>query len=340
MTIPLKVALSGFGTSGGARLAGYRSVTGADVVAVVEPGARSRERAAGLLDGGRVFASLEELLASPTGASLDVVDICSPPVFHVPQTRAALAAGTHVICEKPVAVTGEEARGLVELARSRGRLLFPFHNYGTSPVMRELSAAVEEAGIGRLESAVFRILRDRHARGVAGFAPDWRRSRELAGGGILLDHGTHCVYMALRLFGRPPKAVSCTVGRADGDPLAVDEEARVRLDFGDAHCEIALSWISGVRSNHYAVHGSGGWLRIDDGVVEGAAGGSTYRRNMVSPSKDQTHLEWFPPMYREFRQVLADPDSWHRPATEIVETARVVECAYASAAAGGSEVPL
>ncbi|MBU7597071.1 Gfo/Idh/MocA family oxidoreductase [Streptomyces sp. P38-E01] len=340
MNMPLKVALSGFGTSGGARLAGYRSVAGAEVVAVVDPGEQARARAAQLLDGGRVFGSLEELLASPTGAAPDVVDICSPPVFHVPQTRAALAAGAHVICEKPVAVTGEEARGLVELARSRGRLLFPFHNYGTSPVMRELSTAVEEAGIGRLESAVFRILRDRHARGVAGFAPDWRRSRELAGGGILLDHGTHCVYMALRLFGRPPKQVSCTVGRAGGDPAAVDEEARLRLDFGDSHCDIELSWTSGVRSNHYSVHGSGGWLRIDDGVVESAAGGSTHRRNLVSPSKDQTHLEWFPPMYREFRGVLADPVSWHRPATEIVETARVVECAYASAAAGGPEVPL
>ncbi|MFI6638941.1 Gfo/Idh/MocA family protein [Streptomyces sp. NPDC050504] len=357
----VSVAVVGFGTAGGGRLSGYGAVPGVEVTAVVDPSPERRGQAARLLPGGRVFASYEELAASGD-TRVDVVDVCTPPALHDRLTRAALTAGRHVICEKPVAVRGAQARELIALARERGRLLFPSHNYGTSPLMRTLRGAIDGGpaetgatgatgatgngadgpggGIGRLESATFRILRDRHARGVPGFAPDWRRSAELAGGGILLDHGTHCVYMALRLFGRAPAKLSCTVERPGGDPGAVDEAARLRLDFGDGTCDIELSWTSGERSNHYAVSGSDGALSIDDGEVTGRGRAGEWRRSLVSPSKDQTHLEWFAPMYEDFRRVLASPDLWDGPAGEIEDTARIVEAAYASAASGGRTVPI
>ncbi|WP_079186100.1 Gfo/Idh/MocA family protein [Streptomyces sp. CB01580] len=338
----VSVVVVGFGTAGGARLSGYGSVPGVEVAAVVDPSPERRARAAGLLPHGRVFSSLDE--AMETAPAVDVVDVCTPPAFHGPLTRTALSAGRHVICEKPVAARGAEARELTELAHARGRLLFPSHNYGTSPLMRTLREAVAgsprtgNGGVGRLESATFRILRDRHARGVPGYSPDWRRSPELAGGGILLDHGTHCVYMALRLFGRAPVKLSCTVERPDGDTAAVDEAARLRLDFGDGRCDILLSWTSDERSNHYAVRGSAGSVRIDDGEVTGRTAGSEWRRSLVSPNKDQAHLEWFTPMYEDFRRVLSDPGLWGMCAREIVDTARVVEAAYASADAGGRVV--
>ncbi|WP_320782400.1 Gfo/Idh/MocA family oxidoreductase [Streptomyces sp. CRN 30] len=338
------MAVVGFGTAGGVRLGGYASLPDAEVVAVVDPSPDRRARAAELLPGGRVAATLAEVLAPGAGPAVDVVDVCAPPAFHAPLTRAALAAGLHVICEKPVAAHAAEARDLTELARRHGRLLFPAHNYGTSPLMRVLSEAVAPGpgatGLGPPESATFRILRDRHARGVPGYAPDWRRSPELAGGGILLDHGTHCVYMALRLFGRAPERVSCTVSRAGGERSAVDEAARLRLRFGAGTCDIELSWTSGERSNHYAVHGPAGSVRVDDARVTGRAARGEWRRSLVSPSKDQSHLEWFTPMYEDFRRVLADPGRWADPAREIVDTARIVEAAYRSADADGREVPV
>ncbi|MEU4656071.1 Gfo/Idh/MocA family oxidoreductase [Streptomyces sp. NPDC023723] len=345
--VPIGVAVVGFGTAGGARLGGYALLPDAEVVAVVDPSPDRRSLAAARLPDGRVAATLAEVLAGApqTGRAVDVVDVCAPPAFHAPLTRAALAAGRHVICEKPVAARAAEARELTELARSRGRLLFPAHNYGTSPVMRALAGATAPgadpgARLGPPKSATFRILRDRHARGVPGYAPDWRRSPELAGGGILLDHGTHCVYMALRLFGRAPERVSCTVSRAGGARSAVDEAARLRLDFGDGHCDIELSWTSGERSNHYAVHGPAGSVRVDDATVTGRTERGQWRRSLVSPSKDQTHLEWFAPMYEDFRRVLGDPGRWAAPAREIVDTARIVEAAYRSADAGGRAVPV
>ncbi|MGY5125796.1 Gfo/Idh/MocA family protein [Streptomyces nigrescens] len=332
----MKVAIVGFGTAGGARLSGYRSVPGADVAAIVEPAPERRRVAAEQLPYGRVVASLDELLAQ---GGIDVVDVCTPPAYHVPLAHRALTAGCHVICEKPVAVSLADAQELIGTARSHGRLLYPSHNYGTSPMMRLLRQAVD-GGIGRLESARFQILRDRHARGVRGFRPDWRRSRELAGGGILLDHGTHCVYMALRLFGELPAKISCTVGRPEGAPDAVDEEAAVRMDFGSAVCDIELSWRAGLRANHYSVTGTDGFLRIDDDRVtaEGPDGPRTL--DLASPSRDQTHLDWFPPMFADFRQTLADPGRWHVPADEIAGTARVIETAYRSAAAGGAPLAL
>lgn len=330
----MKVAIVGFGTAGGARLSGYRSVTGAEVVAVAEPSPERRLRAAGQLPDGRVVASLGELLVQ---GGIDVVDVCSPPAFHVPLAREALSAGCHVICEKPVAVRLDDALGLIRVAEKSERLLYPSHNYGTSPMMRLLKDAAS-GGIGKPELVRFRILRERHARGADGYSPDWRRSRDLAGGGILLDHGTHCVYMALRLFGNLPERISCRVERPAGDPGAVDEVAHLRMEFAGALCEIELSWRGDRRTNHYSVTGPDGHLRIDDDTVSGRGPDGVWSSTLTSPSRDQTHLEWFPPMFEDFRETLGRPERWRVPAEEISGTARIIETAYRSADAGG--VPL
>lgn len=332
----MKVAVVGFGTAGSGRLSGYRSVPDAEVVAIVEPSRTGREDAAVALPDGWVVASLSELFGLiDASTDIDLVDVCTPPAFHGSLTREALAAGCHVVCEKPVAASTAEALELTREAAAVGRLLYPAHNYATSPLMESLRGAVGGGGIGSLQSALFRIRRDRHARGTDGFRPDWRRSADLAGGGILLDHGTHCVYMALRLFGGVPEKVSCTLSRPDGDPRAVEDEVALDLHFGDANCRIELSWRSNERSNHYGLTGTCGGLDIDDGRVRGYNADGRWERDLSSPSRDQKHLDWFPAMYGDLRATLEDPRRWGGPAAEIVDTARVLETAYRSAEADG-----
>ena len=78
-----------------------------------ESARRPRER----LGAERAFASAEELVA---GADIDVVHICTPNHLHLPLAEAALAAGKHVVCEKPLALDGGGARRLVDAAAARG----------------------------------------------------------------------------------------------------------------------------------------------------------------------------------------------------------------------------
>ncbi|MET9882632.1 Gfo/Idh/MocA family oxidoreductase [Streptomyces sp. NPDC006430] len=326
----MKVALVGFGTAGEARVAAYRSVPTASVTAVVDPSPLRRARARALLPGVTTYTHLNALLDR---GAVDVVDICAPPVHHAPYAALALTSGHHVICEKPVAFLDEEARGLAELSRQHGRLFYPAHNYHFSPMMAELTAGMSGDRDGAPMDLTIEILRPRHAAGVTAWQADWRTDAALAGGGILLDHGSHCIYMATRLFGGTPDKVSCRMQLDPGAPAGagVDLATELEMTFPAGVCRVHLSWISTVRSNRYTLYTATRATDIHDDVVtvDGPAGRT--RRALRSPTESSTHEEWFAAMFADFTEVLADRAEWERPLGEAVSTVRVTEAAYASA---------
>ena len=133
MSRRLRVAIAGTGFIGAvharsARLAGARLVG----VAASTPG--RAQRAAEALGADRAFETAEQLVAA---ADVDVVHICTPNHLHVPLAAAALAAGKHVICEKPIALDGDSAQSLHDAAeRSRHVAGVPFV-YRYYPTVRE-----------------------------------------------------------------------------------------------------------------------------------------------------------------------------------------------------------
>ena len=229
----MRVAIVGFGTAGTARLGAYRQVAGAEVVAVVDPSSARLAGARDLQPQLRTYLTLSELFATDR---IDVVDVCTPPSSHVELAIQALDAGSHVICEKPVAFRTADARALAGAATRAERLLYPAHNYAFSPMMRMLTEG--KGKVGTPVTATIRIRRATHARGIGSWQPDWRRDPAVAGGGILLDHGSHCVYIVTRLFGARPSKVSATA-RWQEDGL--EEAIEVRLHFPDGTAEIDLS---------------------------------------------------------------------------------------------------
>ncbi len=333
----MRIAIIGFGTAGEGRLHAYRTVTGGRVVAVLDPSPQRRARARQIDPAVATYADLAGLLAAEP---VDAVDICTPPLYHVEVERAALTAGLHVICEKPVAVHTDEALDLVARAQHQGRLLYPAHNYGFSPMMKVLTGAVTNGLIGTPMRASFRIARDSHARGVPGWQPDWRRDVSVARGGIMLDHGTHCAYMATRLFGEAPRTVSCVAQWADGDAAGgMDLAARMDLEFpGGGACEIDLSWVSDTRSNRYQVTGPDGTADVHDGMAEVRSVHGAQRTDLAPPTRDQTHQEWFGGMFADFAGLIAAGTGWDRPMREVITTTALIEAAYRSAALGGEPI--
>ncbi|RFU41876.1 gfo/Idh/MocA family oxidoreductase [Actinomadura logoneensis] len=325
----MDLAIVGFGTAGEARLSAYATIEDARVACVVDPSPDRRARAAAHgLDG---FADLGSMLATTT---VDAIDVCAPPAFHAELVTAGLTAGCHVICEKPVAFEAAQAADLVARSRRTGRLLYPAHNYGFSPMMRMFVEAVAEP-IGGPMTASFTIRRPTHARGVSSWRPDWRRDPAMACGGILLDHGTHCIYMATRLFGALPTKVSCTTILND---QGLDHAAEATLRFPNGSCEIALSWISDERSNLYELSGPAGSVSLHDGqaLITGPNGSEV--RELISPTGSGTHEEWFADMFADFAYLVDRPQEWGRPLDETLGTAQIIEAAYRSAARNGTAV--
>ena len=106
-----------------------------------ERGARNAER----LGVPRAYASIDELLADP---AVDVVHVTSPNDLHVAQARATLAAGKHVVCEKPLAMTAGESAELVDLAAKSGRVAAVNFNIRFYPLNQHASELIAAGGVG------------------------------------------------------------------------------------------------------------------------------------------------------------------------------------------------
>ena len=146
-------------------------------------GAPRRRRSSALR---RAFASAEDLIASD---DVDVVHICTPNHLHVPLTLEALAAGKHVVCEKPVALDAPSAERLVAAATSAGTVATVPFVYRYYPTVREARARVRSRSTGPAAPARGRYLQDWL---LLAEDDNWRVDSELGGASrAFADIGSH-----------------------------------------------------------------------------------------------------------------------------------------------------
>lgn len=148
--------------------------------------------------GAAAFREAGELLAS----GVDAVSVCAHNAAHFPLALAALNAGKHVLCEKPLCVTAEEVRTLGAAADARGLVLMARHPLRFAAEARAAMAEIRAGAAGEIREARVRALRRDRIPTLPGLI-----DRELAGGGVALDLGVHALDIALWLMDFP-RAVS------------------------------------------------------------------------------------------------------------------------------------
>ena len=181
----LRIGVAGTGFIGEVHARAARRA-GARLVGVAASTPASAEDAAARLGAERAFAEAEALVTSP---DVDVVHICTPNHLHAPLATAALAAGKHVVCEKPLAVDGAEARALVAAAEAAGVVATVPFVYRFYPLVREARARVADGGVGPLRLVHGTYLQD----WLATESDDnWRVDPSLAGASrAFADIGSH-----------------------------------------------------------------------------------------------------------------------------------------------------
>ena len=147
---------------------------------------------------GRVFTSMEEMLADP---SIDMVYVASPNSIHYGQTKAALQAGKHVICEKPFAPTVAEAEELIALAREKHLLLFEAITTAHHPHYGYVKENLPKLGKLKLVTATFCQFSSRYPALLAG-KPSPVLNHAFAGG-ALMDINLYNIHFVVGLFGAP-----------------------------------------------------------------------------------------------------------------------------------------
>lgn len=198
-----RVAFIGAGTVvQRAHIPGFRRVPGVEAVALCDVNEARVELVAREKEIPRTFTDYEEMLAE---VKPDITVVATPNVFHKPMTMAALEHGSHVLCEKPLALTYADAQEVLALAADKSLTLTVGTHYRFSPPMQAAKAHVDAGFFGEIYAA--RSVWQRRS-GIPGYG-SWFTNRDMAGGGSLLDIGVHALDRALYLMDYPePLTVS------------------------------------------------------------------------------------------------------------------------------------
>src|SRR5205814_3593275 len=129
--------------------------------------------------------------------------------------------GWNVICEKPLSLAAGDYTLLARHVEKTGRTVFTVHNWKYAPIFQKARQMIKEGRIGQVWHVEIFVQRDNICKGAAqgastaAKAEDWRKSRESAGGGILVDHGWHSFYLLLNAVGEIPQSI---VAKMHSDP--------------------------------------------------------------------------------------------------------------------------
>src|ERR1035437_9598160 len=136
-----KTAVFGAGFVGRVHLEGIRRLGYVQIYAIGESETEKAARLAAEFQAEKTDSDYRRLLEDP---AIDAVHICTPNFMHFPMAQDALQAGKHVICEKPLATSVEDARTLVALARQTGRRNCTFHNLRFYPMVQHMRRMRED----------------------------------------------------------------------------------------------------------------------------------------------------------------------------------------------------
>ena len=328
---PRRTALLGFGhVAELGHLPAWRARDDFAIVAVADPDPARRAAAQRLLPGARLF---DDPLAAVAAEPLDVVDIAAPPALHAPLAIAAARAGCHILCEKPLATTLAAYGAVAAAARSAGVTLFTVHNWKHSPQYAQLAALLAAGAIGR--PTLLRLETIRAGRAVS-VGREWRGDAALAGGGILVDHGWHALYLLLGLAEQPPQRVRATIERRRYTGADVEDTATCEIEFPSLRGEIFLTWAGEARQTRWQAYGSAGSVTLVDDYGELVRDGA--RRDLTfagSLSQGSHHPDWFGAVIDEFVAEIDDPAQRGRNLAEAERCLTLTALAYQSGAEGG-----
>ncbi|NYG06130.1 putative dehydrogenase [Phycicoccus badiiscoriae] len=198
----------GLGLVGAGRFAGFvadvtADLPGVELRAVADP-VLERAQALAHRHGARSLPDWEALLDGP---DVDVVVVATPPATHAHIAAAALEAGRHVFCEKPLATDVGQAHELIELVERSGRVLVVDHVLRYNPILRALTALQPDL-LGPVQSFSF----DNDASDEDLDPAHWFWD-PAASGGIFVEHGVHFFDAAAMLIDRPETAVQASAAR-------------------------------------------------------------------------------------------------------------------------------
>ena len=229
---PIRVAVLGTGFGAAAHIPALNALPEAEVVGVC---ARHQDHAIETAARYRIPMATTDFRALVQDGDVDAVIVAAPPYLHHQMTLAALAAGKHVLCEKPMARNIAEARDMVKMVASAGVIAMVNHEFRFLPIRQRIRELIEEGYIGTPQAATLTVFRSSLAD-PNGRAFGWLMEQEKAGG-MLGATGSHHIDALRWWFGEITGVAGATATMVTHRRLP-DSSAMGRVDADDNYAFI------------------------------------------------------------------------------------------------------
>jgi predicted dehydrogenase len=346
MAKTLKVGLIGVGGIADTHMPGWRESGLTEVVAGCDLSEAALQRWGEKFGVSRLTATAADLINDP---DIDIIDICTPNNFHAPLAIAALDAGKHVICEKPLAPNPQAVRDMIAARDRSGRMLMTAQHFRFSGSARALKAEIGLGALGNVYHARAWMLRRSGVPARPGFI-----LKSQSGGGACIDIGVHILDLTLWMMGNPRPVSVSGVARTElahnkgawglwgevPDEMDVEEfvSALVRFENG-ATLVLEVSWMlhhepgafEDLQMWLYGTEGGSLWPKCEIYSTNYATKQLYNRTLKVTRDVHEPHaLECI-----EFAQAIVDGAPSPVPAEQSLQVISILDGIYRSQAAGG-----
>jgi predicted dehydrogenase len=231
------------------------------------------------LDPARVYGTFAEMAereaALPEGERIDVVSIVTPNATHSAIARAFIERGFHVVCEKPMTVTIEDAEALCRLVAARGVVFALTHTYTGYPMVKQARALVRDGALGRVRRVLVEYTQGWLASRVEAAGSrqaEWRTDPKQAGAGAIGDIGSHAENLARYITGLELESLCADVSTMVAG-RAIDDDASMLLRYaGGARGALTCSQVlageeNNVRIRVFGAEGAVEWSHADPNTL-------------------------------------------------------------------------
>ncbi|ACU84073.1 predicted dehydrogenase [Brachybacterium faecium DSM 4810] len=328
VSLPVRIGLIGAGGIATAHLAGYAAIPDrARVVAIAD--ANPEALAARTAETGATgYSDFLELVKDP---EVDAVDICLPHHLHRAAIVAAAEAGKHILCEKPLCLSAEEAVEVRDAVQKAGVSLMCAHNQLFMPAVAEAKAVIDSGELGQ----VYEVRTTDSF--YNNFDPEnmgWRAHTATSGGGEYIDTGYHPTYLLMHLSGGVPVSAFAMMSTHRLKFMEGEDSAQVLVRFDNGSVgQLVTSWAyeAAPGTDRFSVVGEKGSLSSD---------GATLRVRLRGEEErvvEHPQIDTFAAEIADFVECL---ETGRRPLnteTEGIAVLGIILAAYESSRSGKAE---
>lgn len=327
----VRIGLIGAGGIAGAHVAGYlRNPETVEFAAIADPVRESAEKRRGDDENVRIFDDYREMIAA---GGLDAVDICLPHHLHSDAVIAAADAGLHVLCEKPLCLTLEEADAIAAAAERNGVTIMCAHNQLFQPAVTAAKELVSSGALGR----VFEVrTTDSFYNDFTLESMGWRARAATSGGGELIDTGYHPLYLLQHFAGGTPVQVAAMLSRHRLEFMEGEDSAQVLVRYDNGvvgHVTTSWAYEPAVGTEKFSLVGEKGSLSSDGTTLVSRVRGE----EPVTVSFEPVHE--FAAEVAHFAECILEGRRPIQTHVEGIDVLGVILAAYESATTG-SIVPV